>query len=174
MDNHFVTTNNTKCFYKKFRIKHDVYRLSGKFNATGGWQSWINFSLGRVNLEPGIKTMRVEFESREFNLNWINLVRMGDPVATQDESPEGHGLDLSVFPNPLSNESRISLRSDGTTPITVTVYDVLGRIVNNLYSGVALSGELVLGLDASDLAAGTYFLYVESGDDTTLEILRKP
>jgi hypothetical protein len=59
--------------------------------------------------------MRLEFESGEFNVNWINLIRKGDPVATQDESPAWHGLDLTVFPNPLSSESRISLRSDGTT-----------------------------------------------------------
>ena len=66
------------------------------------------------------------------------------------------------------------LRSDGRIPVTLAVYDVLGRLVKDLYSGVAPSGELLLDLDASEFAAGTYILSAESGSSRELKILRKP
>lgn len=65
------------------------------------------------------------------------------------------------FPNPVSaaEEMRtyISFALPRTELITMTVFDVFGREVKNIFKREYEAGENTISIDVSDLAAGTYF-----------------
>lgn len=45
--------------------------------STGGWQSWKTKSTSIGQLSTGNKTLRIQVQSGNFNLNWIDVVRTG-------------------------------------------------------------------------------------------------
>ncbi|WP_086932413.1 carbohydrate-binding protein [Agarilytica rhodophyticola] len=45
---------------------------------TGGWQNWQTKSTSIGRLSPGNKTLRVQVQAGNFNLNWLDVVRTGN------------------------------------------------------------------------------------------------
>ncbi|MBI5868711.1 MAG: M6 family metalloprotease domain-containing protein [candidate division Zixibacteria bacterium] len=82
-----------------------------------------------------------------------------------------YALDLTNMPNPFNPSTVIRFVTDGRKWVTVSVYDILGRLVNTLFSGNADSGthELVWNGDnksGQPLASGVYFARMSSGAQT--------
>lgn len=75
-------------------------------------------------------------------------------------------------PNPASHRTTISFAVRKEVPTTVSLYTMLGQRVATLYQGTPSSGEpKVLGVDAGDLASGTYLLQVRTGAHVETERL---
>ena len=67
---------------------------------------------------------------------------------------------MRILPNPATSnaEVRVALAMPGH--VEVRVYDPLGRDVLTLFAGERETGDLVLPLDVSTLASGTYYVAV--------------
>jgi M6 family metalloprotease-like protein len=98
----------------------------------------------------------------------IQCEESGQPVCDQhlatsvEEIPNAPGL--SVYPNPASSQARIET---GTfEPVTVTIYDALGREVGRLFGEGG-----VLWQPASHIAGGTYLLHIAYGQARTTRTL---
>jgi Carbohydrate binding module (family 6) len=50
-------------------------------NATGGWQTWTTLTANLGNLTAGAKTLRVQIQAGNFNLNWVEL-KLGTPTSS--------------------------------------------------------------------------------------------
>lgn len=75
------------------------------------------------------------------------------------------------YPNPVSALSRIGFSLDEAGPVSVTVYDVAGRRVAILIDGEArAAGESFVDLDSRSLAAGVYFVKMQT---STKSVSRK-
>lgn len=48
-------------------------------NTTGGWQNWRTVSVPLGHHSTGHKTLRLQVQSGNFNLNWVKLVRANTP-----------------------------------------------------------------------------------------------
>lgn len=71
------------------------------------------------------------------------------------------GLGLSAYPNPLQIQTRIEIISPFSSEIKVTIRDILGKPVKELFDGEISKGELIsIIFDGSDLADGIYFCEV--------------
>ncbi len=71
-------------------------------------------------------------------------------------SPEG--TDLVLYPNPVSNELRISMSGVQTSPVVIEIADMLGHIVyNKQYTGNTLDG---LKVNTNSLAPGIYMIKI--------------
>ncbi len=81
--------------------------------------------------------------------------------AAADGLPETVGLGQN-YPNPFNPSTTISFTSDGG-PVSVRVYDTLGREVATLVDGVAGAGRFNVTFDASALPAGIYYYRMRSG-----------
>jgi hypothetical protein len=84
-------------------------------------------------------------------------------------SPE-EALELS--PNPSSSGFTISLSGGGQHPVSVGVYSVRGELIRTLLDGAEVSGQQTLVWDGRNtrgvpVAAGTYFVVVTRGENTT-------
>lgn len=76
--------------------------------------------------------------------------------AEEGASPTGFTLE-EAFPNPFSRQTTVRFSVEQAQPVTLTLYDALGRAVRTLFEGQAEAGALQsVVLDASDLPSGTY------------------
>jgi len=71
---------------------------------------------------------------------------------------------LSAYPNPFNPATTIRFQVPKTSEIRLTVYDLMGREVQELVSGQLVSGEHEVVWGASELSSGIYFCRFESGD----------
>ncbi len=79
-------------------------------------------------------------------------------VADNDsERPEEFGLE-PAFPNPFNPSTTIQYSLAQTGPLTLAVYDLQGRRIIKLQTGVVTAGRHELTLSAGNLASGVYLL----------------
>lgn len=67
-------------------------------------------------------------------------------------------------PNPFRGATRIPYSVATTGLVTLRVFDPQGRPVRELFSGARAAGDYTAEFDARDLAAGTYYVKLESAD----------
>ncbi|HUU45724.1 MAG TPA: M6 family metalloprotease domain-containing protein [Acidobacteriota bacterium] len=84
-----------------------------------------------------------------------------------------HALHLANRPNPFNPATMIHYACDGAAPIVLEVYDILGRRVAQLASGLVTPGEHELEWDGRDdaghpVASGVYFARLQSGSAATV------
>jgi len=93
---------------------------------------------------------------------------------------ENTGIDLktgilSLAPNPAKGISQLSLAIRQEGRVRVALYDIAGRLVSNLIDETMSAGEHSVTIEGRNLAAGVYFVKVETPDgaDTkTMTIVR--
>lgn len=80
-------------------------------------------------------------------------------AVTLNVQPEGPIAVRNVAPNPVTGTSTLRFIARESGPVTVVLYDVLGREVKTLHQGRVSGGQTQrVSLDASGLSSGTYFL----------------
>ena len=71
---------------------------------------------------------------------------------------------LQVFPNPSEGNMTVQLFTQQTNSTNISLYNNLGQVCRNLYSGSMTSGNHVFELEG--LTSGMYTLVVNQGDQT--------
>lgn len=74
---------------------------------------------------------------------------------------------LSIYPNPVSSHSKISLTLDKSADVTFRVFDITGKLYREVTERNAGTGENLFDLDASGLSTGTYLLAATVGNTRT-------
>jgi hypothetical protein len=77
-------------------------------------------------------------------------------------------LAMHLVPNPASGAVRIQIGATEASGITLSVFDVTGRLVKRLLHGGAGPTRLVwdgTGVDGEPMTDGTYFIRLEAGDE---------
>jgi len=69
-------------------------------------------------------------------------------------------------PNPFNPVTRIPYRVISTQRVHIAVYDVAGRLVEQLVNETKSAGEYVVEWDAGRLPSGVYFYRMQTGSDT--------
>ncbi len=108
-----------------------------------------------------VKPTFCEFDGSacSFSARFSSTAREEDPVAV---SP--YRLD-PVFPNPFSGSASVAFSTDRTQHLDLGLWDLQGRRVTTVFSGVVAAGaETRVSVDASALAPGTYFVRLVGPD----------
>jgi len=95
-------------------------------------------------------------------------------VATTKKSTEPSiesPLDVTVVPNPFSNDVMIQFNLEQTSTVTVNIYDAKGALVKQLYNSKNDSGFKRLKLNGSNLSDGIYFCAITINGQQTLRKL---
>lgn len=75
---------------------------------------------------------------------------------------------LSVYPNPVQGTSTVTYQvTERATNVHIVLTDLLGRTVRTVENGLKPVGNQMATVDASSLAAGTYLLRVQVGDNVS-------
>lgn len=77
---------------------------------------------------------------------------------------------FNIFPNPVVNQSIISILSDKATVARLSLYSLNGQLIRNLGAKNLTIGQNSIAFDANDLPAGPYLLRLESNN--SIKILK--
>ncbi|MFN1834353.1 T9SS type A sorting domain-containing protein [Balneola sp. MJW-20] len=69
-----------------------------------------------------------------------------------------------AYPNPFNPVTNITYRIAETGKVSISVFDVVGREVADLYNGVQNAGRHTLQFDAGNLSSGTYFVVMRGAN----------
>lgn len=100
----------------------------------------------------------------------VSLTGTTTVLSVEDDLPSGFFVS-SAYPNPFDQTARLDLGVDQTQRVEAKVFDILGREVSTLYSGVLAGGTTTeLTIDGKGLPGGRYFVRVvgESFDSSQL------
>ncbi len=86
------------------------------------------------------------------------------PTSVQNvASPEPSG-NLKVYPNPMSTKGTVEYTLAGEDNLTLTIYDIQGREVQNISLGKQASGQHILPINTENFSNGTYLLNVSGNN----------
>ena len=68
-----------------------------------------------------------------------------------------------AYPNPFNPTTTISFRVETLHATSLHIYDITGRVVNELLNGDLVAGEHELVWDAAGKSSGIYFVRLQSG-----------
>ena len=76
---------------KALHLEVDGVDVTGPitFDNTGGWQTWQDVVLPRVELPAGRSTLHVVMDTTQFNLNYIDISRSAEPVNSPPQVDAG-------------------------------------------------------------------------------------
>lgn len=81
------------------------------------------------------------------------------------KTADAAALGLNVFPNPVQASSTVAYQVTGqATNVHIALTDLLGRTVRTVETGVKPVGAQTATLNTADMAAGTYLVRVQVGD----------
>jgi hypothetical protein len=75
----------------------------------------------------------------------------------------------SIYPNPTKGVMKIRFMSPDQRRVTVNLYDVTGRVVENIFDGEAKNGLNEIPYDGKNLASGVYFVRLIAEDGLKTE-----
>jgi plastocyanin len=97
--------------------------------------------------------------SGSFSATPIGIVPIGGSV------PSKFNLSQN-FPNPFNPVTNIKIDIPASSQVNLTVYDLLGNVVEVLYSGNLNAGSYAVDWNASNYSSGIYFYTLRTGNFT--------
>jgi hypothetical protein len=86
------------------------------------------------------------------------------------EESDGRAFTHSVYPNPVSSNSVFDIRTDRRAEVEISLTDMSGKGIAELYSGVLNPGVNIINLDfqekMTELASGVYFYFIKTETKT--------
>ncbi|MES2679360.1 MAG: choice-of-anchor D domain-containing protein [Bacteroidota bacterium] len=73
---------------------------------------------------------------------------------------------VNLYPNPTKDEAVVSISLDKAQHVTVSIIDILGKVVSTSVEKDFAAGDNQMSLNTSDLKNGVYFVQVNAGDKT--------
>ncbi|TSA23023.1 T9SS C-terminal target domain-containing protein [bacterium] len=113
--------------------------------------------------------------------DYFTILKSANATSVEDSRallPED--FSISNYPNPFNPSTRISYTAPQTGHVTITIYDVLGRVVSTLVDGEVATGNHTIdwsGKDGrgNDVTSGMYIARIQSGQflkSTKMMLLR--
>jgi len=111
--------------------------------------------------DPG--TFNLQTSMTHSVLNFVNEISTSVWDNESDKNiPVNFSLDQN-FPNPFNPSTTIRINVSKSVPVSLRIYDSLGRLVSTLINNQTLSvGSHLVNWNASNLASGVYFYSLET------------
>lgn len=134
-------------------------------------EKWLSFNSG---IRSGEVTAVISLPNGNLLLGTVDsklysssgFVTSLKPESKSGEKPENHYLSQN-FPNPFNPATTIRLSILRQGVYTLTVYNLLGQEVNQIFNGNLNPGEYSFNFDAGGLSSGVY-LYALKGDGVNM------
>jgi len=95
-------------------------------------------------------------------------IHVGGAVSvTEDEIPLPKGIEVGhAYPNPFNSSASIEIAVgyDVTDAVSIDIYDITGRKVENLHSGALKPGKHTFRFESTERASGIYFMRMTYGE----------
>ena len=114
--------------------------------------------------------IRFKFEyviSGNTNNFYLDNIMIGEADVLMSAQNQNNSR-LSVYPNPTNGNSVIDIENLAAVNIEVTLINILGSKVMELYSGAVVSNYQSIDVNLTNLDKGIYFVRVNSNGNTIL------
>jgi hypothetical protein len=157
-------------YYTPFRELNYCWR-----DYVGGWTAPNNIAYGK---EPYYNKPSIEYLGGGVYgvvfLSWTSPAIQGayfdrsDWTAVKEsKSAAKNPCFISLVPNPSRGHTQLSYAVKTTGSVKVSLFDAAGRLVKDLVNEVKQAGEHSLSIRNHDLAAGIYFIRIETPEQAT-------
>ena len=126
-------------------------------------------TLCTTQLSEGVHMIRVRATNAPGNKSgWslpvaFHVVQELDTSMIREVTLPGHYYLAQNHPNPFNSETSIEMELPVSGPVTLTIYDVSGRVVRVPVREIKSSGRHIIYFDSRDLPTGIYFYRLEAG-----------
>jgi hypothetical protein len=100
--------------------------------------------------------------------DWFSVYRYAPPLSSAAPYHPSSFI-LSAYPNPFNYATQIRFDLPRASFVELNVYDVTGRLVENLASRMYQAGSHSVAFDGSNRASGMYVVKMESGQYSTAQ-----
>ena len=76
------------------------------------------------------------------------------------------GSDAIIYPNPMSQSGILSFNLPVTTSLNVSMFDITGKAVANIFEGTLEAGENKLAINTTSIENGIYLIAISNGVST--------
>ena len=83
-------------------------------------------------------------------------------VVSTEETPILPQPSFTVYPNPANPQTTVQLTIQETQPVTIRIVDINGRIIQNKYYGILISGNYNFPINLMNLSSGNYLITVST------------
>jgi rhamnogalacturonan endolyase len=137
-------------------------------HGTGDWTNWVYDSVG-VTLNAGYdNTIRFAATGNDFgNLDEITIVPIAITAVESEDNKTNIPTEFQLYqnyPNPFNPSTTITFDIARAGPVTLKVYDVMGREVAALVDKNLPAGKYRYRLNAFNYASGLYFYRLTAGN----------
>lgn len=130
-------------------------------SGTYRWGDYTGTSRKHNSVQPAIWMNGMYANSSNVWNTWIAEIKGSGTTGLNSFKS---GTAARVYPNPVVNNFTIEFSLAENTNLIITVTDITGKVVKELYNGRAASGDNVFTFNKANLYPGTYFLNIRSGN----------
>ncbi len=155
-----VSLSNSGVYSASTTVKAGVSYVNYGFGGTSDRWGDYNGICKRYNSTPSASWMAGMYgnSSKQWS-QWIAKIRgvsnIGVPEIEQEEVTAS-----SVYPNPVYDNFSVKFELKERKDISVDIIDMQGKVVAQLYNGIADRGENVFSFNKANLATGVYFVRI--------------
>jgi CubicO group peptidase (beta-lactamase class C family) len=118
----------------------------------------------------GIQMLNLAATLDSYNSGSLNITGCSGSLTSITRSNAANEIDktalsysLSVYPNPSHSSATVSFSLPTPGKVSLTIYDLTGRLVKTIANAELSEGEHTLNFDVNNFRAGIYLLRMESG-----------
>jgi photosystem II stability/assembly factor-like uncharacterized protein len=134
------------------------------FKSSDGGALWFEFN-GGILAAGHVESITIDTTSRRTYLGTARGIYFNDwmtSVRDRDDLIDGFVLHQN-YPNPFNSRTIITYYIPESAPLSVTVYDVLGREIRTLWHSFQSRGFHSVQFDADGLPSGIYIYWLKAG-----------
>lgn len=150
-------------------------------NVNGSGTNWTPIN-NEIGLVP-VFDVRQQWRSRDQGVTNPYVVYLGthgrgiwkseDVLSVEEPIAELEKEEIAnvvVFPNPMSSEGKIGFELNSNSDVAISIYDLQGKIVNNMIRTNMAKGNHVIPFSVQDLPNGTYLITLKT--ENTSEVVK--
>lgn len=145
------------------------------FLSTNYGESWADVGAG-LQSDP-VKALAVFgsdlYAGTYANGLWKRPLSEMIPLAAVKEVPSTHQIPAQAYPDPFLSKTMIHFTAVEPGFARVTIVNLMGKEVAQLYFGDISAGEHSFTWDAANVPAGTYFCVIQSSDGRQVVSMRR-
>ena len=146
---------------------NNVAQTTISFNpTTSGWKT----QKALLNLATGANTLKLVADGGlgELYLDKFTATYVSPPVVTELSSGKIENFNLSISPNPVNESSQILFTLTKSSPVTFTIYDSMGRTINEWSVTNTDEGKNQASINRT-LKKGIYILEMDYSDTNSYD-----
>lgn len=158
-----VNCDNTMSWSNSTLVKASSSYVSHTSTTTERWGDYTGTTRKHNSSTPSIWMNGMFGTSANKWNSWIAEIHDNGPNGIIENQAKN---DFKLFPNPVIESFTVEFELNENTSLDISIWDINGKIVKELYTGKGLQGNNIFSFSKSNLSNGTYFLIIKNNFNT--------